>query len=66
MPNQNITPEQLACYQCGRVIKRGSECIQTSPSLLAIELSGDFPKAYHPRCFQRVEREAVRQLNAAV
>ena len=44
----------LCCYHCGKTIRRGTKYIHTSPSILAQRLCGDFPKAYHPKCYTAV------------
>jgi len=48
------------CYECGKGIK-GTK-IQTVPSILAQILKVDFPKAFHPGCYQKAEEKAAREL----
>ena len=52
----------LCCYHCGKTIRRGTKYIHTSPSILAQRLCGDFPKAYHPKCYTVAETDAAKQL----
>lgn len=63
MDSQKNTTEQLACYQCGRVIKTGSQYVYVGSLRLLTDLGIDFPKSYHPRCYEIAERAAVRQLD---
>lgn len=49
-----------ACFYCGRAIRR--TVVHYNPPILAIRLGADFPRAYHPACYERAEREAGREL----
>lgn len=50
-----------ACYHCGRRIR--GQVMHVVPPLIAIHC-GDFPKAYHPVCYERAEAEAEKELHA--
>lgn len=52
----------LTCYHCGKTIK--GQYVQTSPSNLARNLGIDFPKAFHPACYQKAEKEAAKALQS--
>lgn len=51
------------CYQCGKQIKRGQVQLVVPPRIL-VELCGDFTKAYHPKCYEKAESEAAKELQA--
>lgn len=59
MPVNSNTTTTLACYRCGKEIK--GKYVFTSPSVLARSL-GDFPKAFHPACYDKAEAEAAKEL----
>ncbi len=51
------------CCQCGKQIK--GKMTYVSVSRLA-QSFGDFSKAYHPKCYERAEREAAKKLGKQV
>ncbi len=51
------------CYECGKGIK--GRCILIEPCILDQRLGVDFPKAYHPACYTRAERDAARLLRTS-
>lgn len=53
----------LACWKCGKVIK--GKAVQTYPPNLMIKLGIDFPKAYHPKCYELAEKEAAKEMKAS-
>lgn len=50
------------CYSCGKII-RGKMTYIVPPTLL-VQLCGDFPKAYHPRCYEASEKQAEQELKS--
>jgi hypothetical protein len=50
----------FTCYQCGKLIR--AKMVRTNPSILHCQLGLDFPKPYHPACYEKAEREAARIL----
>jgi len=49
------------CYECGREIKGQAKF--TKPRFLYAYLYGiDFPKAFHPKCYQKAEYQAEKEL----
>ncbi len=48
------------CYTCGRIIK--GEAVFYNPPTYLRQLGVDFPKAFHPKCYEREEREAEKEL----
>jgi hypothetical protein len=53
--------EGNVCYGCGKII-RGVAAKFTRPPQWMISRGYDFPKAWHPRCHDRAERAAGREL----
>lgn len=49
----------IACYECGRAIK--GEVVHVDPPLFAIQL-GDFCKTFHPKCYEKAETRAEKEL----
>jgi hypothetical protein len=49
------------CYGCSKQIK-GKVTI-TSPPRLLVDLGIDFPKAFHPACYDKAEKQAAKELN---
>lgn len=49
------------CFKCGKQI-RGEMKIHV-PTILAIQVAGDFEKAYHPKCFEKAEKAAAKELH---
>lgn len=50
----------IACFHCGRAIR--GEAMHVIPTLLAVRVAGDFPKAYHPACYAKAEEAAGFEL----
>ena len=48
------------CFSCAKQIK--GKAVFTNPPNLLIKLGIDFPKAYHPKCYEKAEREAAKEL----
>ena len=48
------------CYTCAKLIK--GKIVRTSPPIINVQLGIDFPKTYHPKCYEKAEREAAKQL----
>lgn len=46
------------CYEYAKIIN--GQMVYSCPSILAIRL-GDFEKAYHPKCFAKVQAEAAKE-----
>uniref|UniRef100_A0A6M3XPY2 Uncharacterized protein n=1 Tax=viral metagenome TaxID=1070528 RepID=A0A6M3XPY2_9ZZZZ len=52
------------CYKCGKVIK--GNAVFTSPPVFMIRLGIDSSKAYHPKCYEKAEKEAAKELQPQV
>jgi hypothetical protein len=50
----------FACWKCGKVIK--GKMVAVDPPNYVIQLGVDFPKKYHPKCYERQEKEAAEEL----
>jgi hypothetical protein len=50
----------LTCYGCGKQIVGGA--VLTNPPLYLIQLGIEFQKAFHPKCYERWEIAAGREL----
>ena len=61
MPTTDLTDLPRDCFHCGKRIK--GECVVHVPPLFAIQLCGDFVKAYHPACYAEVEKQAREELD---
>lgn len=48
------------CYRCAKVIK--GKRVHTNPPVLHIKLGIDFPKTFHPICYQIAENEAHKAI----
>ena len=49
------------CYECGKAIN--GEMVLTNPPVILMKIYGDFPKAYHKRCYDVSELRAAKELN---
>ena len=52
--------QQFTCYHCGKQI--AGQVKHTVPPNISIMLGVDFPKAWHPICYQRAEDAAAKEL----
>lgn len=50
----------LTCYRCGKPIH--ARAVSVVPSRLSLQLRAYFPRAYHPACHARAEKEAAAAL----
>ena len=48
------------CKECGKIIK--GKVVITSPTILEITLGIACPAAYHPACYDRLEKRAEKEL----
>lgn len=48
------------CYHCGKGIK--GKVTHTNPPNISVLLGIDFPKAFHPACYEKSEAIAAREL----
>jgi len=60
MTNNERGKEMVTCFKCAKIIK--GEMIVTNPPMIMIKLGIDFPKSYHPKCYQKEENEAKKEL----
>jgi hypothetical protein len=57
---KGILIDMIVCYRCGKPIK--GKMVNQVPSILQIRLGLDFPKSFHPSCYQKTEAEAGKEL----
>jgi hypothetical protein len=50
----------IVCFECGKEIKGKMVC--TNPPILSLRLGIDFPKSFHPKCYDRAEEKARKEL----
>lgn len=55
--------QQFTCYHCGKQI--AGQVTHTVPANISIMLGIDFPKAWHPACYQKAEDAAAKELHGA-
>ena len=51
----------VVCYECAKVIK--GKAVFTNPPIFMLKLGIDFPKAFHPKCYDKAELKAREELN---
>lgn len=49
------------CFRCAKIIK--GKMVYVVPPLFAVAC-GDFEKAYHPKCYEKSEEEAAKELSS--
>ena len=48
------------CFRCTKQIK--GEMVVHRPPLFMVQMGIDFERFYHPKCYEREEKEAEREL----
>mgnify|MGYP001209263682 FL=1 len=51
----------ITCFRCAKIIKGKMVC--TNPPVYLIKMGVDFPKSFHPKCYDKAEKEAEKELH---